>query len=420
MALYDVPMVFVLIGLIAYTVLSGADFGAGLWQLTAGKGPKAAALQEHAHHAIAPVWEANHVWLVFVLTVLWTTYPVAFGSIASTLTIPLFIAAVGIICRGATYALDAGAANDRERRAIDAVFSASCALTPFAMGTAVGGIASGRVPVGNAAGDLFTSWLNPTSVLVGILAVVLSAFLAAVYLGADAQRIEESDLVHRFRWRALASGVVAGIAAVAGLPILHADAPSLLDGLLRGGGLVALIVSCVCGLASLVLVWVHRFAPARYTAAVAAAAIIVGWAVAQYPVLLPGLTVEDAAAPDSTLIAVTISVLAGAVLLLPSLALLFRLDLRGRFDVTPQHPDRSSVQQPPARPETPSGSWFSLSTRVAIACLLLGVGLLNVADAAWAHAVGVVALFGFVVSGLAAVKPEVIAAESDSGEVQHH
>src|SRR6266540_1586498 len=134
--------------------------------------------------AIAPVWEANHVWLVFVLTVVWTAYPTAFGSIASTLSIPLFIAALGIILRGATYALRAGTSTPGELRLIDTVFSLSSILTPFALGAAVGGIASRRVPVGNAAGDQFSSWLNPTSLLIGVLAVATAAYMAAVFLCA--------------------------------------------------------------------------------------------------------------------------------------------------------------------------------------------------------------------------------------------
>src|SRR5947199_4181024 len=170
MHLYDVPLTFALVGLALYTVLAGADFGAGLWQLTAGSGPRAARIRDHAHDSMAPVWEANHVWLVFVLTVVWTAYPVAFGSIASTLSIPLFVAAVGIIFRGSAYALHSGARAGR-LRGVDTAFSLSSILTPFMLGAVVGGIASLRVPVGNAAGDLVTSWVNPTSLLIGTLAV---------------------------------------------------------------------------------------------------------------------------------------------------------------------------------------------------------------------------------------------------------
>src|SRR4051812_26430274 len=184
--LQSLPLVFVLAGLALYTVLGGADFGAGFWQLFAGRGAHAERVREHAHHSMAPVWEANHVWLIFVLTVFWTAYPRAFGSIASTLAVPLFIAVLGIILRGAAYALCAGASGARESGAIDTIFSVSSVLTPFALGAAIGAIAIGRVPVGNASGNLFSSWWNPTSVLIGALAVANCAYLAAVYLAADA------------------------------------------------------------------------------------------------------------------------------------------------------------------------------------------------------------------------------------------
>jgi hypothetical protein len=145
MTLDEAPLALMLVGLTAYAVLGGADFGAAFWQLAA-RGERGGALREHAYRAIGPVWEANHVWLVFVLVVCWTAYPHAFASIFSTLTIPLFVAAVGIILRGTAYAVHAGTAREIERRAVDAVFSTSSILTPFALGSAVGAIASGRVP----------------------------------------------------------------------------------------------------------------------------------------------------------------------------------------------------------------------------------------------------------------------------------
>jgi len=169
--LYALPLIFALAGLAFYAVLAGADFGAGFWELTAGRGEGADEIRDHAHAGMAPVWEANHVWLIFVLTVVWTAYPAAFGSIASTLSIPLFVAGIGIVLRGGAYAMRAGAASLREQRAVDMLFSVSSILTPFALGTAIGGIASQRVPVGNATGSLVRSWLNPTSVTIGVLAV---------------------------------------------------------------------------------------------------------------------------------------------------------------------------------------------------------------------------------------------------------
>jgi cytochrome bd ubiquinol oxidase subunit II len=398
--LYDLPLVFALIGLAFYTVLAGADFGAGWWQLTAGKGRDADSIRNHAHHAMGPVWEANHVWLIFVLTVVWTAYPVAFGSIASTLAIPLFIAAVGIIFRGTAYALRAGASTKRELSAIDTAFALSSILTPFALGASIGGIASLRVPVGNAAGDPWTSWLNPTSLLIGVLAVVTAAYLAAVFLCADAARLGEPELERKFRTRALAAGLVSGAIALAGLPVLRFDAEPLYHGLVEGRGLIGLIASIVAGCATLALVWWRRYEASRYTAALAVAAIIAGWALAQSPVFLEGLTVRQAAAGRDTLVAVTVAVLAGAVILFPSLALLFRLVLGGslgRGEGMAERPDEGRSLLTVLGP--------GLLPRLAIAFFVAGIGLLTVADAAWAHSLGVLCFFAFIVAAFPAALP---------------
>src|SRR5262249_28524405 len=150
------------------------DFGAGFWQLAATRSTDGRRVREFAHRAMGPVWEANHVWLIFVLVVFWTSYPKAFGSIASTLAVALFIALLGIIFRGAAYALREVAATPREAGRIDTLFAVSSILVPFALGAAVGGIATDRVPVGNAAGDLWSSWLNPTSIVIGTLDLATS------------------------------------------------------------------------------------------------------------------------------------------------------------------------------------------------------------------------------------------------------
>src|SRR3954463_15661715 len=148
MHLYNLPLIFVLIGLVLYVVLAGADFGAGIWQIGAGRGEDGVRLRELDHDAMAPVWEANHVWLIFVLTVTWTAYPTAFGSIASTLSVALFLAGLGIIVRGAAYALRTGTTTERQMRRINRASAAASVITPFCLGAAIGGIASGRVPVG--------------------------------------------------------------------------------------------------------------------------------------------------------------------------------------------------------------------------------------------------------------------------------
>jgi cytochrome d ubiquinol oxidase subunit II len=399
MHLYDLPLAFALVGLALYEVLGGADFGAGFWQLTAGRGSAGERIRDHAHESMAPVWEANHVWLIFVITVVWTAYPAAFGSIASTLSFALFIAAVGIIFRGATYALRDGASAGREQRAIDTLFGISSVLTPFALGAAVGGIASRRVPVGNAAGHLFSSWLNPTSIFVGLLAVASGAYLAAVYLSADARRLGHDELERRFRARALGSGIVAGAMAVAGLIVIHHDAHPLFEGLVNGNGRPALVASAVAGLGTLGLVWTRRFEAARYGAVIAVAAIVAGWALAQNPIFLPGLTVKQAAASHDTLVAVIVAVVAGGVILFPSLGVLFRLLLRGRLD----HPSAGRGVQP--RPGTPVHVRPVLMGRLAAALLTAGFGFLNVAEAGWAHAIGAACLLGFVATGFAAAAP---------------
>jgi cytochrome d ubiquinol oxidase subunit II len=396
MLLQSIPLVFVLAGLALYTVLGGADFGAGFWQLLAGRDERGERVREFAHHSMGPVWEANHVWLIFVLTVFWTSYPTAFGSIASTLAVVLFIALVGIIFRGAAYAFRSGATSDRERARLDTIFSFSSILTPFALGAAAGAIATDRVPVGNAAGHLFSSWVNPTSIFIGVLAVANSAYLAAVYLAADAARDGRHELEREFRLRALGMGVLAGTIAIGGIFVVNADYHVLFHSLLSGSALAAVIASFLAGMVGLVLVYGRRYEPARYCGAIAVAAVIAGWALARWPTILPGLTVDQAAAGHDTLVWVIVCVLGGSVILFPSLALLFRLTLTGRFQGT----DSGLTNEI----RLPLGAIRSgLLARVAFALLVVGFGLLNIANADWAHAVGVVCLLSFVVLGFRAI-----------------
>jgi cytochrome d ubiquinol oxidase subunit II len=392
--LADVPMVLILVGLAAYAVLAFADFGAGFWTLFAGGGRAGVeATRDHARHAMGPVWEANHVWLIFVLATCWTAYPVAFGSITSTLSIPLFLAAVGIIMRGTAYALRSQLDEGRSLRLVEFVFALSSILVPFALGTVVGAIASGRVPVGNARGDRITSWTGATSIVIGLLSVAAGAYLAAVYLAADARRLGEQTLERDFRVRALAAGVVAGALALAGLLVVRSDVPRLWHGLTTGAGLAMVVLSAAAGVATLALVGTDRFGPARASAAVAVAAIIAGWAFAQKPVFLPGLTIEQAAAGHATLVAVVISAAAGAVVLVPSLVLLFRLFLLGRLDTrAPARPDE------PARPRISERGRRRALEAFAAVTLVAGVGATAFADPGWARAVGVVCLFAAAIS----------------------
>jgi cytochrome bd ubiquinol oxidase subunit II len=400
MHLYDVPLWFALVGLALYTVLGGADFGAGFWQLVAGRGKQADEVRDEAHHAMAPVWEANHVWLIFVLTVVWTAYPAAFGSIASTLSIPLFIAGIGIVMRGGAYALRGGTRTAGEQRRVDTVFALSSVLTPFALGTVIGAIASERVHLGNPGGSLVTSWLNPTSIAIGVLAVASGAYTSAVFLTGDAERHGDRDLVERFRARALGAGLAAGAVATGALIVLHFDAERIFRRLTQGVGLPALVASVIAGIATLALVWRRRYEPARYLAAVAVAATIAGWALAQNPVFLKGLTIREAAAGHDTLVAVVVAVLVGGLLLFPSLALLFRLTLGGEL----RNNGPGSVEAPVGSRRRGLAS-VRLDARLSVAFLVAGIGFLTVANAGWAHAIGVACFFGFILSGFRAALP---------------
>jgi cytochrome d ubiquinol oxidase subunit II len=405
--LAEVPLVVMLVGLVAYAVLGGADFGAGFWQLTPGQGEHEQKIRDHARHAITPVWEANHVWLILVLTVCWTCYPSAFAAIASTLAVPLSIAGIGIVLRATAYVLRGEAESLRARRPIENLFALSSIITPFTLGAAIGGIASGRVPPGNARGDMITSWLNPTSVIVGLLAVASTAYIAAVWLAADARRAGLQDLVDAFRVRALWTAVVTGGVAFAGLIVVREDAERLWHGLSSWPGAGAVAISALAGVAAFGLVATRRLEPARAVSVVAVGAIIAGWALAQRPEFLPGLTIGQAAAARATIVAVLVGLAVGSVILVPSLALLFRMVLRGTFEAPS---DGSRWASTPAT--SPSWADSERATALCLVGLVAGALVLVVGDAAWSIAIGASLLLlagavGFVVvaRSLAAGEP---------------
>ncbi|MFF4810124.1 cytochrome d ubiquinol oxidase subunit II [Micromonospora chersina] len=325
--------VVLFIGVTAYAVLGGADYGAGFWDLTAGGARRGRHSRHLIDQTLAPVWEANHVWLIFCLVMLWTGFPSAFAAIMTTLYIPLGLAALGIVVRGSGFAFRKVVVKTDHQRATGAAFATSSVITPFFLGTVAGGIASGRVPA-DGHGDPVTSWINPTSLLGGVLAVGVCAFVAAVFLTAEARTRADARLEGWFRRRAQASAVATGAVALAGIAILHADAGRLFDGL-TGRGLPLVLVSAACGLASVFLL--HR-APPRLLQALAVGAagtVVIGWGVAQYPYLLgTHLRVGEAAAPDATLASLTLVAAAALLLVVPAMALLFVLHQRGHLDTT--------------------------------------------------------------------------------------
>jgi len=320
------------VGVTLYAVFGGADFGAGFWSLFAGGGERGTRVRALIDWAIGPVWESNHVWLIFVLVVLWTAFSAAFAAIFSTLFIPLSLAALGIVLRGAGFAFHKLAPSDRERRVSQALFGVSSLLTPFFMGTVVGAIASGRVPLGNAEGDPVTSWLNGVSLLIGALFVATSVYLAAVFLVSDSRRTGDVELERYFTARALGAAVAAGVLAVAGIFVFRADARYIYDGLV-GEALPLVIVSAVCGLGVLALLRRGAHRGARVLAVGAVAAVIWAWGAAQYPYLLPEkLTISAGAADHDTLIEILIVFGVAVLLVLPALGLLYVLSQRSMLE----------------------------------------------------------------------------------------
>jgi cytochrome bd ubiquinol oxidase subunit II len=319
--------VLLFIGVIAYSVLAGADFGAGFWDLLAGgarRGQQARALVDAS---LAPVWEANHTWLIYCLVILWSGFPTAFAAIATTLYFPLGLAVLGIVLRGAGFAFRKASLRTPEQRLYGAAFAVSSVLTPYFLGSVAGALASGRVPSAGG-GDAVTSWLNPTGVLGGVLAVLTCAYLAATYL-TEAARVNDDEHLYRyFRARALAAGVLTGTVSIAGVFVLRSDSPQLFHELAHRALPLALLAA-VGGLRGLVLLRSRRLRGLRATAAAAVALIVCGWGVSQYPYLLgTHLTLWQAAAPDATLGVLVGVACAAGVLVVPSLLLLFRLVTR--------------------------------------------------------------------------------------------
>jgi len=319
-----------LVALTAYVLTAGADFGGGVWDLLAA-GPRRDRQRALVAHAIGPIWEANHVWLILVVVVLFTCFPVAYAALSVALHVPLTLALVGIVMRGAAFAFRSTfSGGGAEERGWGRVFSVASTVTPVLLGMCVGAVATGRVPEalrlarggGSFADAYLRPWLSPFTVAVGLLALALFALLAAAYLCVEA---EEDDLREDFRRRALGAWVAAAGLAVVALALARLDRAHVGAALTRSA--MALPLHLATAAASLAALWGlvgRRWRFAR--AAVAAQAVLVlwGWALAQRPYLVPpDMTVQGAAAPPRTL-ALTLGALAvGAVVLVPSLWYLF-------------------------------------------------------------------------------------------------
>jgi cytochrome bd ubiquinol oxidase subunit II len=313
------------VGMTAYILFAGADFGGGFWDLFAGSAENGRRTRSLIEHALGPVWETNHVWLIFVLVVLWTGFSPAFAAVMSTLYIPLTAAAVGIIARGSAFAFRKASDQLWQQRLFGATFAFSSVVTPYFLGAVAGAVASGRVPLGLARGDIWSSWWNPTSTVTGVLAVAVCAYLAAVYLTHDAER-SAPELVEPMRRRALVAGVAAGVLSAVGLLVLRTDAPPLFAELTGGAAGLLTAASALCGLASLGLLVLRRYVAVRLTAAATVTAVMWAWATGQYPLVLPPrVTISEVQSTPAVLDATLVALAAGAVLLLPSLVWLYTL-----------------------------------------------------------------------------------------------
>jgi cytochrome d ubiquinol oxidase subunit II len=314
------------IGVTLYAVFGGADFGGGMWDLLAGSSERGERARALIDSSIAPVWEANHVWLIFVLVVLWTAFPTTFSAVMTTLYIPLALAVLGIVLRGAGFAFR-HALPGPIRKPATRVFGISSLLTPFFMGTVVGAIASGEVPAGGN-GDPTSSWTGALPLVTGVLFVATCAYLAAIFLVRDAGAAGDDDLRRYFARRALVVALLAGAAALAGVFALHADARYVYDRL-TSEGIPLVIASGVCGLAALALLLRGATAGIRPLAIGAVVAVIWGFFVAQFPYMLPeSLTIEAAAGASASLTTVIVVFGVAGAVCLPSLGLLYVLSQR--------------------------------------------------------------------------------------------
>lgn len=312
------------LGVLLYALFGGADFGSGLYDLTAGGAQRGGRVRALIDHSLGPVWEANHVWLIYIMVFAWTAFPTAYAATMTTLLVPLMLALFGIVLRGAGFAFRKYSATLPQARIFGAIFAGASLITPFFLGVVAGAIASGRVPA-TGSGQLFGSWLHPTPLFAGAIAVGTCSLLAGVFLTADAQRSGDTELAEQLRTRALAVGVVTGGIVLAALVPVRHDAPTLSDGLL-GRALPLVIMSAVAGTTTLALLHRRRYAAARIGAVTAVASVVVGWGVAQYPwILTDQVRIADAAGAPATLLGLLVVVGLAAVLVVPALTYLFWL-----------------------------------------------------------------------------------------------
>jgi cytochrome d ubiquinol oxidase subunit II len=319
-----------LVALVAYAVLAGADFGGGIWDALA-RGPRAAAQRDAIAHAMGPVWEANHVWLIFVVVLLFTGFPPAYAALGIALFVPFHLVLLGIILRGAAFVFRAYSPQSarslgpgRGARRWGAVFGAASTVTPVLLGMCLGAVSSGaiRVSADGAVTSAGAPWLHALPLAMGAFALAICAYLAAVYLANETAGALRDD----FRARALWAGTAVVALSVLVLPLLRARAPHLWTGLLSGRAMPVLAAGAAAALLSGWALLRRRFRTARIATVVQTGCLVAGWGIAQAPyVIYPDVTLHSAAAPATTLKFVLYTLPVGLGLLIPSLIYLFRV-----------------------------------------------------------------------------------------------
>lgn len=328
MGLDDVLLIVMLSALTLYAILGGADFGAGVWEFTTAM-QATDRERQHIYKAIGPVWEANHVWLIFVLVILMNGFPAAFAALGRALWLPLLLSLVGIIFRGVAYIFRSYGTGPRRERALwEAIFAIASTATPLFLGSAAGAVASGQLKIPTditSPADVMFGWISALPVFTGFYSVLMCAYLTAVFLTREAKQMNDEHLTTLWRQRALSTGLWMGVLSFGGLVMIVIEAPSLANGFLaRGWPLV--LVSLMCGIGSLVEVWRLNCARAVIATGGAVTCVIWGWGISQYPAIIPpAIKAGSAKAPDNVLWMMIVVIALGAVFLLPALGYLFVL-----------------------------------------------------------------------------------------------
>ncbi len=369
----DIAVAAILVVVIsAYALFGGADFGGGIWDLVAGGTERGAAARELIDESITPVWEANHVWLVFILVLLWTAFPPAFAAIMTALFVPLSLSLLGIVLRGVGFAFRHTAERLRMQQLTGAMFAASSLITPFFMGTVVGAVATGQVP-DHPAGNVLAAWTSPTAILTGFLFVAACGYVSAVFLVLEARQRRHQDLMRYFSLRATAAGLLTGALAAATFAVLSASAPYDFVGL-TGIALPLVAISIAAGIAVLVMLWLRWYHALvlRLTAAVAVATVVWGWGLAQYPYLFPtSLSLAAGSAPTAAMVAEFVVAGLAVLLVAPGFALLYFLQQRRMLTTAVTDADlRLAARLEPAVPGQPAPAPASTAVRLTTALVL--------------------------------------------------